>query len=82
MAGAAGTRWEYLTIPEAERGKLSMLGMEGWELVGIGGSADARLLYLKRPGQNLRDRATAEQRRRYYESLGLDPDRAPARDEA
>ena len=82
MAGSAGATWEYLTIPETERGQLTVLGTEGWELVAVGGSAGAQMLYLKRPGQNLRDRATAEQRRHYYESLGLDPDPAPARDEA
>jgi len=82
MAGAASAKWEYLTIPETMQHELSALGMAGWELVGIGGTADERLLYLKRPGRTLRDRATAEQRRRYYESMGLDPDRSPARDEA
>jgi hypothetical protein len=82
MARAVSATWDYLTIPEAERHELSALGTEGWELVSIGGSGEERVLYLKRPGQTLRDRATAEQRKRYYESLGLDPNRAPAREDA
>ena len=67
--------WEYLTVPETERDRLADLGMEGWELVAIGGDGDDRLLYLKRPVQSLRERVTIEQRNRYYRSRGLDPER-------
>ncbi len=73
--------WEYLTFPEAERDRLAALGRDGWELVGIGGSGDERLLYLKRGAADFRERVTREQRSFYYESLGLDPndprERAP-----
>ena len=66
--------WEYLTLPEADRERLPILGRDGWELVGIGGGAAERLLYFKRAIADLRERVTAEQRSRYYESLGRDPD--------
>jgi hypothetical protein len=71
--------WEYLTVPETERDRLPHLGMEGWELVAIGGGPDERLLYLKRPAQSLSARVTTEQRNRYYVSRGLDPERPPER---
>ena len=64
--------WEYLTLPESDRNRLASLGSDGWELVSIGGDADGRLLYLKRPALDLRERITLDQRRRVYESLGLD----------
>jgi hypothetical protein len=72
--------WEYLTLLETDRDRLPHLGMEGWELVAIGGDPDDRLLYLKRPVQSLRERVTIEQRNRYYLSRGLDPMRSPERD--
>jgi hypothetical protein len=72
---ATTTTWEYLTVPEAERDRLPQLGMDGWELVAIGGGPDERLLYLKRPAQSLAARVTTEQRNRYYVSRGLDPER-------
>jgi hypothetical protein len=74
--------WEYLTLPETERDRLPNLGIEGWELVAIGGGPDDRLLYLKRPVQSLSSRVTTEQRNRYYLSRGLDPERSPERDSA
>jgi hypothetical protein len=81
MARAAPmTSWEYLTIPETERSRLSQLGAEGWELVAIGGDPGEHVLYLKRPAQSLSARVTTEQRTRYYVSRGLDPDRSPRRD--
>ena len=81
MARAAAIlTWEYLTLPETERDSLPQLGMEGWELVAIGGAPDARVLYFKRPAQSLSERVTAEQRNRYYLSRGLDPERSPERD--
>ncbi len=67
--------WEYLTLPETERDRLPQLGMEGWELVAIGGGPGERLLYLKRPAENFAARVTTEQRNRYYVSRGLDPER-------
>lgn len=69
--------WEHLTLSEVERSRLASLGREGWELVGIGGSPEERLLYLKRKGLGLRERVTLEQRSRYYASLGLDPHHQP-----
>ena len=74
--------WEYLTLSETERDRLPHLGMEGWELVAIGGGPDDRLLYLKRPVESLNSRVTNEQRNRYYLSRGLDPERSPDRDSA
>jgi hypothetical protein len=68
------TTWEYLTVPETERDRLAHLGMEGWELVAIGGGPDDRVLYLKRPAQSLAARVTIEQRNHYYLSRGLDPE--------
>jgi hypothetical protein len=73
VTGSTFVTWEYLTIPERERDRLATLGQEGWELAAVGGSRDEPLLYLKRPGQDLRERVTIEQRNRYYESQGLDP---------
>ena len=73
MIGSIFVSWEYLTIPERERYRLAALGQEGWDLVGVGGSRDEPLLYLKRPSHDLRERITIEQRNRYYESQGLDP---------
>ena len=72
--------WEYLTVPETEGHHLPQLGVEGWELVAIGGEPGERLLYLKRPVQSLSARVTTEQRNRYYLSRGLDPERSPRRD--
>ena len=77
---ATAANWEYLTLPEAERHRLPQLGMEGWELVAIGGDPSQRLLYLKRPIQSLRERVTTEQRNRYYVSRGLDPKSSAERD--
>jgi hypothetical protein len=62
--------WEYLTLPEAERDRLGVLGREGWELVAVGGEGAERTLYLKRPLLSFRERVTLEQRSRYYEALG------------
>lgn len=59
--------WEYLTLAEAERERLSALGAEGWELVGVGGKPEDRVLYLKRPGPTLRERVTLDQRAAYYD---------------
>jgi hypothetical protein len=83
MARAATTAtWEYLTLPETERDRLPSLGVEGWELVAIGGGPDERLLYLKRPAQSLSARVTTEQRNRYFQSRGLEPEGPPERDSA
>ncbi len=73
MTGSTILRWEYLTVPEGERHRLSALGEEGWELAGVGGNSDEPLLYLKRPGLDYRERVTVEQRNRYYTFRGLDP---------
>jgi hypothetical protein len=81
MGSAASTvGWEYFTLPETERHRLPHLGMEGWELVAIGGDPDERLLYFRRPAQSLKARVTSEQRNRYYVSRGLDPEQSPQRD--
>jgi hypothetical protein len=76
MGSAATTAtWEYFIVPETERDRLPHLGMEGWELVAVGGGPGERVLYLKRPARGLSARVTSEQRNRYYESRGLDPER-------
>jgi hypothetical protein len=62
--------WEYLILPEAERERLHDLGREGWELVAAGGDPADRQLYLKRPGQGLRERVTLEQRAHYFATIG------------
>jgi hypothetical protein len=80
MAIFEQTSIEYVILPEKERARLVDLGGEGWELVAIGGSPDARVLYLKREGLDFRERVTLDQRRRYYESLGLDPEPRPDAD--
>jgi hypothetical protein len=67
-----GSTWEYLIIPDVDRGRLSELGRDGWELVAIGGNAPEALLYLKRPMRSFRERVTLDQRRAYFASLGLD----------
>ncbi|MFN8590069.1 MAG: hypothetical protein U0031_01325 [Thermomicrobiales bacterium] len=77
MGEAHPGAWEYLTIPETERDRLTALGQDGWELVAVGGNAGEQRLYLKRPAPSLRERATTEQRVHYYRSLGLDPDASP-----
>jgi hypothetical protein len=73
VTGTTFVSWEYLTILERERHRLPVLGQDGWELAAVGGSSDEPLLYLKRTVQDLRERATVEQRNRYYDSQGLDP---------
>ncbi len=74
------TAWEYRTLPERDRERLAELGSDGWEMVGIGGEADSRLLYLKRPALHFWERVTLDQRRQVYESLGLDAGRDPNSD--
>ncbi len=72
--------WEYRTLPERDRDQLADLGSDGWELVGIGGEVEARLLYLKRPALDFRERVTLDQRRQVYQSLGLDAGQVPNSD--
>jgi hypothetical protein len=72
VANAERPTFEYLVLPEASSGRLGELGRVGWELVGQGGPSEAPVLYLKREGPDFRERVTLDQRRRYYESLGLD----------
>lgn len=54
--------WEYQVLPEDRAAELDALGRDGWELVTAGGGDGARRLYLKRPGPDLRERITLEQR--------------------
>jgi hypothetical protein len=81
MAKAERPTFEYLVLPEGASGRLRELGLEGWELVAQEGPPDARVLYLKREGPDFRERVTLDQRRRYYESLGLDPQSQPEPDD-
>jgi len=68
-------RWEYLTIPETERGRLGELGAKGWELVAAGAGSGEPVLYLKRPAPGFRERVTLDQRRQVFQSRGLDATR-------
>ncbi len=70
MSSDQVNNWEYLTIPEDERGRLGGLGAEGWELVARGGDPGQSLLYFKRPAPTFRERVTLEQRSRYLASRG------------
>ena len=72
MAEHGTTAWEYHALPETERHELAALGMEGWELVALGGEPGERLLYLKRPALGFRERITLDQRRAYFNALGLE----------
>ena len=71
---ASGQTWEYLTIdggmPSAD---LTALGQEGWELAGIAAGEGTPTFYFKRPMQSLslRERVTLDQKRRYYDAMGL-----------
>ena len=75
MNGPAQT-WEYRTLSweasdwEASDAELSVLGREGWELVGVSDTPGATRLYFKRPGLDFRERVTLDQKRRYYALWG------------
>jgi len=59
-------------IPETERDRLHELGLVGWELIAVGGTDIDRIIYLKRPEPDLRERVTVAQRDAYYAALGID----------
>lgn len=64
--------WEYRAVAaDAPSLDLDALGQDGWELVAalpVGGSPT---LYFKRPGPDLRQRVTLDQKRAVYARLGL-----------
>lgn len=68
-------RWEYHIegemLPAVER--LNQLGSEGWELVGFDDDEDGVSVF-RRPAQSFVERVTLEQRARYYQSIGRDPE--------
>jgi hypothetical protein len=67
-------RWEYLSLPEGEADddQLSVLGLDGWELVTRGNRSDEPVLYFKRRLPSFREVVTLDQRRTYYASVGRD----------
>ncbi len=67
--------WEYRVASAISVEVLDELGRDGWELVATGDS-EATGFVFKRPAQSFVERVTREQRARYYEVLGLDPERA------
>ena len=70
MGGAAG--WEYRKAGAGDAGlDLDALGREGWEMVGAVEVGGVATLYFKRPVAGLRERVTLDQKRRYYEAMGL-----------
>jgi hypothetical protein len=60
-------QWEYLTLDQQDADDLNALGEEGWELVSV---SDGRL-YFKRPALSFRERVTLDQKRHYYDALGV-----------
>ena len=71
---AAHQSWEYLTIDGGmPSDDLTALGQERWELVGIAAGEGTPTFYFKRPMQSLslRERVTLDQKRRYYDAMGL-----------
>ena len=62
--------WEYRIESGLLVETFDELGRQGWELIETG---DDRYVF-KRPARTFVERVTLEQRARYYESLGLDPD--------
>lgn len=74
MAGMqAQPKWEYMTVPETERDRLSALGAEGWEMVAIGDNGPGSMFYFKRRLPDFRELVTLDQQSAYYASRGLEP---------
>jgi len=61
------TVWEYLTVPTSDNIDLNALGAEGWELAGVDGTN----LYFKLPVTSFRERVTLDQKRHYFDLLGV-----------
>ncbi len=66
-------RWDYRTEASVSPEKLNELGADGWELSGVD-ERDRTKFIFRRPAQSFVERVTLEQRARYFESLGLDPE--------
>ena len=67
-------------MPETRAGSAGRAGQRGVGAGGVGGDADERVLYLKRPALDFRERVTLEQRRRYYAVARSRPRVASGRD--
>ena len=67
-------RWDYRIELALPTEKLQELGADGWELSGVD-EGDRTKFIFRRPAASFVERVTLEQRARYYESLGLDPER-------
>ena len=70
------TLWEYHT--SKNEGELSLLGRQGWELVAVlpGGvpakvTGEGPTFYFKRPALSFREEVTQDQKRRYYDLIGI-----------
>jgi hypothetical protein len=66
------TIWEYHKSRDEE--ELEALGREGWELVAVlpGSQGADPILYFKRPAPDFRERVTLDQKRRYYNLMGIE----------
>ncbi len=66
--------WEYRIESAVSLDVLNALGRDGWELVAADDPDETGFVF-KRPAQSFVERVTLEQRARYYESLGLAPEK-------
>ena len=68
----ADRTWEYRTADALDPAlDLDALGRDGWELVATAAVTSVPTLYFKRPAPTFRERVTLDQKRRYYEAMGL-----------
>jgi hypothetical protein len=65
--------WEYRVERDLSDDALAALGADGWELTASDGLDVGRFIF-RRPALSFVERVTLEQRARYYETLGLDPE--------
>ena len=68
MSVAASTRWEYTVVDSFDR--LSALGEDGWELVGVTNAGGNERFYLKRRLPSLREQITLDQRKQALGKAG------------
>jgi hypothetical protein len=66
------TAWEYLR--SRDESELAALGREGWELVAVlpGEARGEATFYFKRPALGFRERVTLDQKRHYYNLMGIE----------
>jgi hypothetical protein len=63
--------WEY--YKSEDDAELDALGRAGWELVAVlpGHGEGAAVFYFKRPAPDFREQVTLDQKRHYYNLLGI-----------